>query len=84
MFTILCLLCLCENWEYHVSFQNKLVSSSFKQVSKYILFLAKLKGEERPFWSGQAKIYPLNYLLHLGMMLTIIKVFYHSIPSLPV
>ena len=27
------------------------------------------------FWSGQAQIYPLNYLLHMGVMLTIIKVF---------
>ena len=33
------------------SFENKLVSSSFKWVPKYILFLAKLKGERRPFWS---------------------------------
>ena len=42
-------------------------------MSKYILFLAKLKGEGRPFWSGQAWIYLLNYLLHVGV--TIIKVF---------
>ena len=75
VFTILCLLCLCGNREYPGSFQNKLVSSSFKWVPKYILFLAKLKGEGRPFWSGQAYIYPLNYLLHVGVMLNIIKVF---------
>ena len=35
-------------------------------MPKYILFLAKLKGERRPFWSGQAQAYPLNYLLHVG------------------
>ena len=56
VFTILCLLCLCENREYPGSFQNESVSSSFKRVPKYILFLNKLKGEGRPFqlWSGQA------------------------------
>ena len=36
------------------SFQNKLVCSSFKRVPKYILFLAKLKGEGRAFWHGKA------------------------------
>ena len=40
-------------WEYGIpwygSFQNKLVSFSFKCVPKYILFLAKLKGEEELF-----------------------------------
>ena len=35
-------------------FQNKLVSSFFKRVRKYILFLAKLKGEGRLFWNGKA------------------------------
>ena len=75
VFTILCLLCLCGNREYPGSFQNKSVSSSFKCVLKYILFVVKLKGERRPFWNGQAQIYPLNYLLHVGMVLTIIKVF---------
>ena len=74
VFTILCLLYLCRNREYPSSFKNKSVGSSFKRVPKYILFLTKLK-EERSFWSGQAQIYPLNYLLHVGVMLTIIKVF---------
>ena len=75
VFTIICLLCLCENWEYPSSFQNKSVSSSFKWVPKYIRLLAKLKGEGKPFRSGQAHIYLLNYLLHVGVKLTIIKVF---------
>ena len=35
---------------------------------------AKLKGEGRGFWSGQAEIYPLNYLIHVRVMLTIMKV----------
>ena len=74
-FTILCLICLRGNREYTDSFQDKSVSFSFKWVPKYILFLAKLKGEGRLFWSGQAKMYPLNYLLHMGVTLTIIKVF---------
>ena len=38
-------------------FQNKLVSSFFKLVPKYILFLAKLKEEVRPFWNGKALTY---------------------------
>ena len=38
--------------------------------------LAKLKGEGRPFWSGQANTYPLNlYLLLVRVMLTIVKMF---------
>ena len=32
----------------------KTVNVSFKLVPTYILFLAELKGEGRPFWSGQA------------------------------
>ena len=54
MFTFLSTLSV---WEYGIrcweSFQNKLVSSSFKWVPKYILFLAKLKWEGRPFWNGE-------------------------------
>ena len=34
-----------------------------------------MKWKGRLFSSGQAKIYPLNYLLHMGIKLTIIKVF---------
>ena len=66
VFTIPCLLCQCGNREHPSSFQNKSVSSSFNWVPKYILFLVKLKQEGKPFWSGQAQIYPLNYLLHVG------------------
>ena len=43
-------------------------------MHKNILFLAKLQGKLRPFWCGQVQIYPLHYLLHVGVMLTIIKV----------
>ena len=46
--TIIYLFCPCGNREYPGSFQNKSVSS-FKLMPKYILFLAKLKGEGRPF-----------------------------------
>ena len=35
----------------------------------------QMKGEVRSFWSGQAQIYLLNYLLHVGVMLIVIKVF---------
>ena len=41
----------------------------------YILLLAKLNGEGRPFWSRQVQIYPLNYVLHVRVMLTTVKVF---------
>ena len=37
--------------------------------------LAKLKEEGMAFWSRQAEIYPLNYLLDVGVMLTVVKVF---------
>ena len=32
-------------------------------------------GEGWPFWSERAYIYPLNYLLQVGVMSAIIKVF---------
>ena len=48
------LLCLCGNREYSRGFQNKIVSSSFEWVPKHILFLAKLKREERSLWNGKA------------------------------
>ena len=53
VFAFLCILCLCGNREYPGSLQNKLVSSLFKWVPKYFLFLAELKGEGRSFLSGQ-------------------------------
>ena len=68
--TILCLLCLCGNRECPFTFENKAVTSKlFFQMS------AQVKWEGRPIWSEEVKIYPLNYLLHMGVMLTIIKVF---------
>ena len=43
------------NREHSGNFRNKSVSSPFKRVSRYILFLAKLKGsgEEGLFWRVQ-------------------------------
>ena len=64
VFTILCLLWLCGGIGNTTgSFQNKSLSSSFKWVPAYNLFLAKLKGEGRPSF------------LHVGVMLTIVKRF---------
>ena len=40
------------NREHPGNFQNKSVSSPFNWVSRYILFLAKLKGRGRPFSKG--------------------------------
>ena len=45
----------CENTEHPGNFQNKSVSSAFNWVSRYILFLAKLKGRGRPFLEGLRK-----------------------------
>ena len=39
----------CGNKEHPSNFQNKSLSSPFSWVSRYILFLAKLKGKGRPF-----------------------------------
>ena len=54
MFSILCLPCVYGNREYPGTFQDKSVNPPFKLVPKYTLFLAKMKGEGRTFWSGQA------------------------------
>ena len=43
-----------ENKEHPTNFQNKSVSSPFSRVTRYILFLAKLKGEEG-FFEGCKK-----------------------------
>ena len=41
----------------------------------YILFLAKLEGKGRPFLNGKPQTYPINHLLHVGLMLTNRKLF---------
>ena len=40
------------NREHPGNFQNKSLSSAFNWVSRYILFLTKLKGRGRPFLKG--------------------------------
>ena len=42
-----------KNREPRGSFQNKSISSAFNWVSRYILFLAKLRGEENLSWRFQ-------------------------------
>ena len=42
----------CEKREHPGNFQNKSVSSAFNWVSRYIIFLAKLKGRRRAFLEG--------------------------------
>ena len=42
----------CGNREHPGNFQNKIVSSLFKWVFRYILFLVKRKGRVRPFVKG--------------------------------
>ena len=42
----------CGNREHLGNFQNKSVNSPFNWVSRYILFLPKLKGKEKPFLEG--------------------------------
>ena len=41
-----------ENREHPGNFQNKLVSSAFNGVCRYILCLGKLKGRGTPFLKG--------------------------------
>ena len=41
-----------ENREHPGNFQNKSVSSTFSWVTRYIIFLAKLKRRGRPFLKG--------------------------------
>ena len=57
-----------ENKEHPGDFQNKSVSSAFNWVSRYILFLVKLKGRGRPFLEGARRgttlwYYPQEYLV---------------------
>ena len=66
VFTILCLLCLCGNREYPGSFLKKAVSSYFKRVPSKVREEAFLK------WT---RVDLSSNLLHMGIMLTIIKVF---------
>ena len=44
-----------ENRKHPGNFQKKSVSSAFNWVSRYILFLAELKGRGRPFLEGPRK-----------------------------
>ena len=44
------------NREHPGNFENKSVSSPFNWVSRYIPFLAKPKGRERPFLEGARKV----------------------------
>ena len=64
-------------WEQRIPWQlSKQTGKLFFQTSaKYILFLTKLKGDGRLFWNGKAYTFPMNHLLHVGVMLTFIKVF---------
>ena len=47
---ILFLLCL---WWHPGNFQNESASSPFSWVSRYVLFLAKVKVKRKPFWRVQ-------------------------------
>ena len=67
-------------WDIAGSFQNKLVSSSFKWVPKYSLLLAKRKGEERSFWDGKAETYPMNHLT-CGDNVSYYKSVHHPVPT---
>ena len=76
VFTILCLLCLCGNREYPVSFQNKAVSSSFKRVPSEVREKAFLKWTSIDLFSKLSLTYggDVNYY----------KSVHHPIPALPV
>ena len=57
-----------ENREHPGNFQNKWVSSAFNRVSRYILFLAKLRDKRRPFIEGPKREvtlwdFPKEYLV---------------------
>ena len=50
-------------------------------MPKYILFLAKLKGEVRPFWNGKAHTYPMNLCLTCGGNVNYCKSVHQPIPT---
>ena len=80
VFNIHCLLCLCWNREYLVAFKTNLfnLSSSFKLVPKYILFLVKLFLQ----WASIDLSSKLSFTC--GGNVNCYKSFHHPIPSLHV
>ena len=66
----------CENRECYGSFQKQISKLFFQMSAKYILFLAKLKGEGKPFLEGTSiDLSSKLSLIHMRVMLTIIRVF---------
>ena len=58
----------CWNTEHPGTFQNKSLSSPINWVSRYILFLVKLKGRGRPYLTGARRVvtlwdYPQKHLV---------------------
>ena len=74
--TILYLLCLCGNRKYPGSFQNKAVSSSFKQVPSEVRGKAFLKRTSIDLSSKLSLTYGGNVNYY--------KSVHHPIPTLPV
>ena len=62
-------------WEQEIPWQlSKQTSKLFFQMSAQVYSVpSQTEGEGRPFWNRETQTYPLNYLLHVGVMLTIIK-----------
>ena len=69
-------LCLCQGTgiSYPVQLSKQIGKLFFLKSARVYSFPGQTE-ERRHFWSIQTQIYPLNYLLYKGVMLTIIKVF---------
>ena len=66
----------CGNRECYGSFQKRISKLLFQMSAKYILFLAKLKGEGKPFLEGTGiDLSSKLSLIHMRVMLTIVRVF---------
>ena len=70
VFTILCLLCLCRNREYHSNFQSKTVISTLLSNE----CTSKVRGKVFLKWTRSIDLSSISYL-HIGLMLIVIKVF---------
>ena len=54
-------------------------------MSAQVLFVsAQTEGRRKAVWSGQAYIYPLNYLLNVGVNVSYYQIVHHPIHILPV
>ena len=84
VFTILCLLCLFGNREYHGSFQNKSVSYSFQMSAQVCSVPCQTEGRREAFLEWRSIDLSSKLPLTCGSSVNYYKSVHHPIPTLPV